>query len=105
MRRGVSDMRFQWRKPTKGDLVTQGTPRLKSWSREGEDVTGILLATPGVFREFARIDMGGDGMLLREVLNFANVFGDIISLPHEGHTKPQTWRNAIQQMRRAVDLW
>jgi hypothetical protein len=105
MKRADSDMRFRWLKPAKGHEVTRGTPRLKSRSREVEDVTGILLATPGVFREFARIDTGGDRMLLGEVLGFADVFGDILALPHEEHAKPQTWCDAIQQMRRAVNLW
>jgi hypothetical protein len=105
MKETVSDLRFRWLKPAKGHVVTRGTPRLKGWSREFEDVTGILLATPGVFREFARIDMGGDRMLLGEVLGFADVFGDILALPHEEHPTPQTWCDAIQQMRRAVNLW
>lgn len=103
MRKKAHDARFLWSRPTKGH----------TWSRSGSayslkplsSKSDALRVMPGVFREFAQIDTGKDGQLIGEILQFADKYGDIFALPHEEHGKAETWCNAIQQMRQAVNRW
>ena len=103
--KAVSEGRFRWLKPSSGHVWGVSNARLKPASRATTDVSEILAVTPGLFREFARLNTAGDEIQRDEIRNFADGFGDILALPHEEHASLETWTHAIQRMHRAVELW
>jgi hypothetical protein len=73
-----------------------------------------------LFREFAGLNIANDERRQKEILTFADKYGDIVAQPQEGHlmdvTTPwgekirkhatqETWHRSIQHIRLAVDLW
>ena len=104
MRKTFRDVSFHWQRPKQGHEWYKGRRvRLKPRTPETEDVLDVVLVM--AFRKFARIDTGDSWKLSREILGFAECYGDIIALPDQEHPTWETWCNAIRQMRQAVNLW
>jgi hypothetical protein len=102
MRKTFHDVSFHWQRPKQGHEWDKGL-RLKPRSPETEEVLDVVLVM--AFRKFTSIDTGGNRKLLGNIPSFADTYGDIIALPGQEHPTGETWCNAIQQMRRAVNLW
>ncbi len=101
------DIGLRWLKPAWGYawVENNGATRLKPRSSGVTDVSKILAVTPGLFRDFARLNIVGDKIQRSEIREFADGLGDILALPGADHPSVVTWRLAIERMGRAVELW
>jgi hypothetical protein len=117
MKNSVELNNFGWFRPVHGFKLVSSGPggggRLapKQWSDRGT-LAQRYRPGPGLFREFARIRIRDK----EGILDFADKYGDILSLPGawEGAERGKrtrtsatldTWRNQIRHMRMAVKWW
>lgn len=127
MRKAAATIPFRWLTPASGHQWKRlkGVMRLvpKSGGSRWIDPKAaggvwIYAPPPGLFRKFARLKIGKDEVRQREILAFADEYGDIMAQPQEGglslstevqvirkHATMETWYGAIRHMRRTVDLW
>lgn len=127
------DVRFVWHVPDSGHEWKHREGKLRLvWKEERKGGwTGRYIPKVGSFREFAALATTKSRQQA-EIQTFANKYGDIIALPGSSfdvfaredgitwesdqpgtyyrktirsHALLSTWRQAIQQMRRAVDFW
>lgn len=114
MKKTPTDVLFMWQRPGKPQK-----PLGYEWKRQGR-WKGAQCLTPlvgskgewteyvphaGVFRTFASLNIATEVTRQWEIGAFAKSYGDIIGRPQDKHATLETWCRAIQQMRRAVELW